>query len=93
MKYTGIYWEIFKRSLILTLVLKYQAYEIVFEVYFIRNMSCFAVVGLTYYWVHKPLLPSHSASGEEIISFELVVESGDSAQIIGKKLDLKNWTR
>ena len=49
-------------------------------------LAC-VVVGLTYYWVHKPLLPSYSANEEKIISFELVVESGDSAQIIGKKLE------
>ena len=45
------------------------------------------VLGLAYYWVHKPLLSAHLASGEQINSFELVVESGDSAQMIGKKLE------
>ena len=47
----------------------------------------FLVVGLAYYWVHKPLLPQHLAGGERNNSFELVVESGDSAQIIGEKLE------
>ena len=45
------------------------------------------VLGLAYYWVHKPLFSAHLASGEQINSFELVVESGDSAQMIGKKLE------
>ena len=56
---------------------------------FILLGLCFVclVGGLTYYWVHKPLLPAELASGEQINSFELVVESGDSAQIIGEKLE------
>ena len=54
---------------------------------FILLGLCFVclVGGLAYYWVHKPLLPSHLASEGQINSFELVVESGDSAQIIGEK--------
>ena len=56
---------------------------------FILLGLCFVclVGGLTYYWVHKPLLPAELASGERNNSFELVVESGDSAQIIGEKLE------
>ena len=55
---------------------------------FILLGLCFVclVGGLTYYWVHKPLLPAELAMGERNNSFELVVESGDSAQIIGKSL-------
>ena len=56
---------------------------------FILLGLCFVclVVGVAYYWVHKSLLPPNFASKEQINSFELVVESGDSAQIIGKKLE------
>ena len=56
---------------------------------FILLGLCFVclVVGLAYYWVHKPLLPQQLASGKQNYSFELVVESGDSAQIIGEKLE------
>jgi len=56
---------------------------------FILLTLCFfcLVAGLAYYWVHKPLLPPHIASKEQTNSYELVVEPGDSAQIIGRKLE------
>ena len=50
------------------------------------GFSCI-LIGAAYYWVHKPLVPAKIISGEHGSSLELVVESGDSAQIIGKKLD------
>lgn len=48
-------------------------------------VSC--AIGIAYYWVHKPLYDNATLEGKQFGPLELVVEPGDSAQIIGKKLE------
>tara|TARA_B100000575_G_scaffold293191_1_gene303792 strand:- start:1850 stop:2911 length:1062 start_codon:yes stop_codon:yes gene_type:complete len=60
----------------------------IFFKFFWLGLFCVALlIGVAYYWIHKPLSDTDSKSRKQSNPMELVVESGDSAQIIGKKLE------
>ena len=44
------------------------------------------VVATAYFWIHRDLIPSNNASYDQLEPLELVVEAGDSAHTVGRKL-------
>ena len=58
-----------------------------FKLIFLFAVCLCLLIGGAYYWVHKPLSERGFGKREQLKPLELVVESGDSAQIIGEKLE------